>query len=79
MRTKEEIFGRQNTPTINLGGDVSFDRREVEEAKLEVLIDIRDILQGEEIERYMRDRELITLTAHNDIVERLEEQLGAGK
>ena len=40
------------------------------------LIEIRDILNGEEIERYMRDRELITLEAHRDIVNRLEDNLG---
>lgn len=35
MRTKEQILGEKNNPVINL---------DVEEAKLEVLIDIRDIL-----------------------------------
>ena len=74
MRTKEEIMEE----TVDFIEDQSMEKEGINpillSSTLEVLIDIRDILQGDEIAKYMKDRELITLEAHNSIVERLKQQ-----
>ena len=55
MRTKEEIFSLQVTPSIS--GGVILSEVEIEEAKLEVLIDIRDILADTFHEEHVRVKE----------------------